>query len=258
MVPCPAGPILVVVAHCDDEVIGAGAHLADWAVPFTLLHVTDSAPADGVDAAAAGCATVGAYAAARRREWTAALNYLPQPPRELLTLDIRDREATDHLLDLIASLRECISRLKPAVVVTHSYEGGHPDHDAVAFAISAVRSMRDVPPFSAIEFAAYHESESGLVTNRFADGLVAGARLPPALRELKQTMLECFTTQRRVLASFDCEYESLRRAGSSDFSAPPVSGRIWYERLGWGLTGATWRATIRQVAERLAAEGLTC
>ncbi len=65
-------PVAVVVAHPDDETIGAGASL-HLLRNLLLIHVTDGAPRDLRDAQAAGFASCGAYAAARRAELQAAL-----------------------------------------------------------------------------------------------------------------------------------------------------------------------------------------
>lgn len=64
--------VAVVGAHPDDETIGAGAQLARLR-RLTLVHVTDGAPRNGRDAAAAGFADPRAYAEARRAELDAAL-----------------------------------------------------------------------------------------------------------------------------------------------------------------------------------------
>jgi LmbE family N-acetylglucosaminyl deacetylase len=244
-------PILLVVAHYDDEVIGVGGQLARWAPATVLVHVTDSAPADGVDARAAGFESRAAYSSARRAELADALACLPSPPRSCVELGFADRGVTERLDDLVAALDDVIRRTKPAIVVTHAYEGGHPDHDAVAWALRALGGS--LSTFALVEFAGYHESASGqLVTNRFEDG--AGTIvLAPEERLRKQRMMASFRTQRRVLAPFRCERESIRLAGPVDFTAPPPSGRVWFDRLGWNVTGAAWRGAVARVARGITA-----
>ena len=60
----------------------------------------------------------------------------------------------------------------------------------------------------------------------------------------------------RVLAGFDCRYESLRAARPADFSKAPAGGAVWFERLGWNITGETWRLEIERVTKRLVQDGL--
>lgn len=252
-------PVLLVVAHCDDEVIGVGGQLARWGERVTLVHVTDSAPADGVDARAAGFATTGAYASARRRELDEALGLLPRPVASTLALGFPDRGVTDCAVDVALQLRQLVDAVAPRTVLTHAYEGGHPDHDAIAFAVSAVRRMPGAPPFDVIEFAGYHEEVDGaFVTNRFDASLRDAVLLSARERRLKRRMLARFRTQARTLAPFHCGFESLRAAPSADFRQPPPSGRLWYERMPWGITGAAWRASIASAARRLRERGLMC
>ena len=62
----------MVVAHPDDETVGAGATLPLFR-RLLLVHATDGAPRDLADARAVGFADAAGYAAARRRELDAAL-----------------------------------------------------------------------------------------------------------------------------------------------------------------------------------------
>ena len=66
-------------------------------------------------------------------------------------------------------------------------------------------------------------------------------------------MLDCFVTQRAVLAAFPVGTERLRPAPDYDFIQPPHAGRLFYETFPWGMTGMRFR---RLAAEALDALGL--
>lgn len=66
-------------------------------------------------------------------------------------------------------------------------------------------------------------------------------------------MIDCFTTQRWLLAEFPLDCERLRVAPAYDFRTPPHPGPLHYETLGWDITGAAWR---RHAAAALAELGL--
>ena len=97
-----------------------------------------------------------------------------------------------------------------------------------------------------IEFAGYHEDEHGrLVTNRFAAPPTCSEQrmaLTAAQRERKRAMLDCYRTQRGVIASFDDREEWLRVAPEYDYLRPPNNGRVWYDRFRWPVSSATWLA----------------
>src|SRR5690348_1358125 len=84
--------VALVVAHPDDETIGAGAQLARLR-HLTLVHVTDGAPRSGRDAAAAGCASPHDYAALRRRELAAALAAGGARAERIVALAYPDQES---------------------------------------------------------------------------------------------------------------------------------------------------------------------
>src|SRR5690349_18666236 len=85
--------ILLVVAHPDDEVIGAGGLLQRAARAY-IVRITDGAPADGDDARAAGFPAREAYAAARRREAAAALAMVGLREDDVCELGAVDQRAS--------------------------------------------------------------------------------------------------------------------------------------------------------------------
>jgi LmbE family N-acetylglucosaminyl deacetylase len=241
---------LVVVAHPDDEVLGAGIWMHRRSGHLTyILHLTDGSPRDLRDARAAGFATRESYAATRRAELERALKLIPIPYASCIQFCFPDKEACLNLPDLVAQLESLIEWLKPSLVVSHAYEGGHPDHDAAAFAVAAVRERRE--SFRHLEFPLYHAGPKGeMVTGKFlaaatpiAEEVIA---LSPSDRTLKSKMLACFRTQGEMLSRFALGTERFREAPAYDFTKAPHPGQLLYERWGLGITGEEWRARVEQ------------
>jgi LmbE family N-acetylglucosaminyl deacetylase len=133
--------------------------------------------------------------------------------------------------------------LQPALVLTSAYEGGHPDHDAVAFAVSVVAQRTN--SFEHWDFPLYHSGANGqMVTGRFISeesGSEEVLTLSGEERDLKRRLLVCFKTQAEILSNFTLERECFRRSPAYDFSEPPHAGPLLYERWGWGISGTAWR-----------------
>jgi LmbE family N-acetylglucosaminyl deacetylase len=179
------GPVAVVLAHRDDDVIGVGLRRSSDSGP--LLQVLATTGEAGDCHAAIARADARARAASRLR--------LPFA-----------HDSLAHRLDELTCVIEAmLQSMRPAAVITHPYEGGHPDHDAVSFAVSAAIARwpgGSTPAPRHLEFAGYREGEHG--------ELVADA------------------------------FGGLRKAPGYDYSRPPNGGRVWYDHLACGIDSASW------------------
>lgn len=253
--PRPALSAAVVVAHPDDEVIGAGGLIPNLQ-GATFVHVTDGSPRDLRDATAAGFQTGEEYAEARRKELATALDLAGISMEQTRRLGYIDQEASFHLVDLAHRLAKMWFDARPEIVITHPYEGGHPDHDATAFAVHAacrLLSDRMTPP-ALIEMTSYHGRDGIMVSFEFLPndgGDVITVVLSEARRGLKRRMFEAYVTQQKVLSAFPIELERFRLAPGYDFTRPPHEGPLYYERFDWGMTGTRWRSLARQALEAL-------
>jgi LmbE family N-acetylglucosaminyl deacetylase len=255
----PGPTALVVAAHPDDEVIGAGIRLGHVR-SVTILHVTDGSPRDGRDASAAGCAGRAMYARLRRRELRAAVGCAGISAGSLRTLDVVDGEAALSLPALSTTLADLLRTLGPEVVVTHPYEGGHPDHDAAAFAVQHACGLLRAAGAAApviVEMTSYHAVGGVLRAGAFLPGENEGMSVPltEADAARKRRMLGCFVTQRQTLAPFAVMAERFRVAPRYDFTRPPHDGDLYYERFRWGPTPGEWRRLAERARQRLGLAG---
>jgi LmbE family N-acetylglucosaminyl deacetylase len=254
--PLPAPRTLLVLAHPDDETIGASSRLTRIEAA-AFIYATDGAPHDGLDARPADNAIVTEYAHTRRAEALRALAHAGISSERVVFLAYPDKQAALRLLPLTADLRRWILATRPEVVLTHSYEGGHPDHDAVAFAVHAaiaalVREGRDPPVI--IEFTSYHAQEDGWIFSEFLpapDVAERTLRLTPDGQALKQRLLSYYRSQAATLQSVPLEEERFRIAPTYDFTQAPHDGPALYERYSWGFTVRDWCRLARSAIRRL-------
>lgn len=238
--PAPCG--MLVFAHPDDEVIAMGARLARYR-SSVIVHVTDGAPRANWESHSHGFPRREDYAASRESELQRALASAGLAQVRRISLQVPDQEASLNLVYLVRELRHLLAAHTPEVIFTHPYEGGHPDHDACAFAveraIAMARTTKSRPP-TPIEAAFYHLGPQGIQTGCFLPRPGSPEELlwplSPEEQQRKKDLLACFVTQTEMLRNFLYPYERFRIAAEYSFSEPPHGGRVLYENYAWGMT----------------------
>lgn len=283
--------VVIIAAHPDDETIGSGGLLLGLKYPY-VVHVTDGAPYDRRFIPKGFRGTREAYAHERRAETIRALAMANVFPSRMFSLGGVDQEACEEIVRLARALSEIIADLRPDIVISHAYEGGHPDHDATCViahaACDLVKRLGHFAPPRLVEMASYHGAPGHLVTSELLprssepEPLIARSareviaflerkQLQPSLadasirldlssddRARKAEMMTCFGTQQEALAPFGIPNELFRLAPEYDFSKPPHEGPLYYEQLGWPMKGIDFRRKALRARRALETEGIRC
>lgn len=121
------GPVLVIAAHPDDEVIGAGSMLAFHARrghAVTVVHATDGAQGDP------GKREAGDIRDVRRQEGIEALRRLGLGPAR--HWDLPDGQLPEHLAELTQRIEAVIREVQPKTFYAFHAGEAHRDHRAIA------------------------------------------------------------------------------------------------------------------------------
>lgn len=231
----------VFAAHPDDETIGVSALLARCTAP-AVIFLTDGAPQDRRLWPPEFHGTREDYVLCRRQEAEAALAFAGISPGQIAWLGAVDQEAITEASRLTERLAQAVVERDLDVLVTHPYEGGHPDHDAAA--LIASMAVTRLPQLVHLEMTSYHARGERCETGEFLSTEQGEEFLLEFAQEdiaRKRRMFNAYASQKLVLSNFPVDRERLRLAPAYDFSNPPHEGRLWYEGLGWPMNGSQWR-----------------
>jgi len=145
-----------------------------------------------------------------------------------------DQEAIHEIALLAERFASLLAQIEPHIVITHCYEGGHPDHDAAALIATVSNRILECEKKNApevLEMTSYHLRDGQCVTGEFLPrdrGQSSGAQeltiqLSPDERARKEQMLAAYVSQQTILSRFSIGPERLRAAPAYDFTSAGVS-----------------------------------
>lgn len=250
---------LAIFAHPDDETVALGARLGRFK-NACFVHITDGAPRDERDSRRHGFTSLAGYRQARSDELECAFRSSGLTSVQRQSLGIPDQGAAHNLCTITKHVAALLHSEPYEVIFTHPYEGGHPDHDACAFAVHHAVGLSGVQNESApviIECAFYRADLSGgneTVTESF---LMAGRtpqcdyRLSREEQQRKWALLTCFVTQKETLNMFPLTVERFRIAPEYEFAKEPHLPPVLYDRYPWATSSSTFRILASQAEEAL-------
>lgn len=212
---------LVIVAHPDDESIGCGILLQRIAIA-AVFACTDGAPFIARSWRSKGYHTREEYAWKRASEFHAALEIAGVHHKYVMT-GIPDQQLHRYLQQAATRIEQHVNRTRPDSILTHAYEGGHPDHDSCAFLAHWIGVRFSIPVW---EMPFYHRSNSRspLIYQQFLPAPQNNEVLlsaSPAEMYRKECMLRQHKTQADVISEFDKTRELFRPQPLYDFTASP-------------------------------------
>lgn len=241
------GRTLVLIAHPDDEAVGCGGLLQRMNDPI-IVFATDGAPRSDYFWKQYG--SRGAYSRVRAEEAEKALAAVGVTHLHFLSEDspCADQELYLNLTSSHEQLCELIEAELPQAILTHAYEGGHPDHDACAFLAAQAGKRYGLAVW---EMPLYHRA-SGEVARQSFIAADQQQVLELSRQELarKHEMYSAYVSQSAVLADFNSAVERFRPMQNYNFARVPHAGILNYEAWQWPIKGTDLCRTFGAFMQR--------
>jgi N-acetylglucosamine malate deacetylase 2 len=216
------GRILVLAAHPDDEILGCGGLLQRATSSLVIFGVDGAPPHYGFENT---FGSLNQYSTERFSEAARALRLLRNNSFQRLNKGEGNWFVDQHLFQEFAeayrSLVQIAGRFAPDTLVTHSFEGGHIDHDACH--VLSKRLARQCN-LTVLEFPLYSKAAGGKdVLQQFRDNGEGEFTLTLSRteRQAKKRMLNEYRTQKNLLRVFHLDSERFRPVDLAPAALPP-------------------------------------
>jgi LmbE family N-acetylglucosaminyl deacetylase len=249
------GRTLLVVAHPDDECIAYGSLLQRMREPH-IVYATDGSPQDPYFWKKYGSRQQ--YARLRQEEARSALAcvgvknvHFLSDSEERYNARFEDQTLFRNLPQAFDALTEIVERVKPEVLATLAYEGGHPDHDSCNLLASELGKAYGIAVWEAPLYHREPGDETGHVVQDFVDrdGSEEFVMGQPDELERKNAMCAAYPSQGDFLRTFQLEREVVRPLRAYDYTKPAHAGRLNYEAWQWQMTGEEVSEEFRRFLE---------
>lgn len=227
-IPAAAG-ILVIAAHADDEILGAGGWLGRHQGPLALAVLTEGVP-PARRWFPRGRHDPAQYRQKRRSEAMRVWRHFA-PRARLFFGGFADQRLHLALASAFAWLARVAEAVGPAFIVAPAFEGGHPDHDAANFLAAQLGAAIALPVW---EYALYARCRGRLRRQCFPaePGWTRPLR-SRVLRTRKLQALAGYDSQRATLRYFVSGQEAVRPLPAHDYRRPPEP--CLYEHWRWPI-----------------------
>ena len=242
------GAVVAVVAHPDDETIGCGALLAR-ARRADVVVVTHGAGSSPEFLRKVGAPSMNAHAATRWGELCDALAAAAIDPERASCLNVEDGGVWREVETIVSGLTSIFAQKRLRFVLTHAFEGGHSDHDGVAYCVHRAALALGARTPTIVEMPFYNLGPTGPQFQAFCDGAEGTMiALDPHEVALKRAMYAAYRSQERVLRRLSPEFERYRVVAPAAFCQPPNGGRLKYDAADPRYALPDWMRTARLAA----------
>jgi LmbE family N-acetylglucosaminyl deacetylase len=242
-----SGNVAIIVAHPDDETIGCGS-LLNRVKNVKVCVLTNGIMSKQFDKNKVRFIDI-SDENNRLRELEASLSIIKINQSDIFCLGFNDLALCSNLCQVILDVEKFIIEKKIKYIITHAFEGGHPDHDATAFCVrTAVNKCNVINPITVFEMPLYHFFKGKIRTQYFCDGnqgIVIYNDL--SARIIKSKMLSVYKSQAHILKDFRILDERFRLARNYNFLELPNQGKLFYSTWNCPFTGDMWINKIKSI-----------